>query len=205
MSTAARRTRTVAQQVFTLQVVTVLVVLAIGVTLAVVDARSAQTGEARTQVVSVARAVADSPAVLSALKDPDPSARIQPYAEAVRVVFDPSQVTYEQLLREFWEDHDPTQGFRQGNDVGTQYRSAIYTHGPEQLATALASRDMFAAELAKAGFGEVTTEIREAPEFYFAEEYHQQYLAKNPNGYCPNHRTGVALPDLKVTPLQYVE
>src|SRR5688572_23783435 len=127
------------------------------------------------------------------------------HAEAVRVVFDPAQVSYEQLLKAFWEDHDPTQGFRQGNDVGTQYRSAIYTHGPEQLATALASRDMFAAELAKAGFGEITTEIRGAPEFYFAEEYHQQYLAKNPNGYCPNHRTGVALPDLKVTPLQYVE
>jgi len=125
------------------------------------------------------------------------------HAEAVRVVFDPAVVTYEQLLKVFWEDHDPTQGFRQGNDVGTQYRSAIYTHGPDQLATAIASRDMFQAELAKARFGEVTTEIREAPEFYFAEEYHQQYLAKVPNGYCPNHRTGVSLPDLKVTPLQY--
>ena len=128
------------------------------------------------------------------------------HAEVVRVVFDPAVVTYEQLLKVFWEDHDPTQGFRQGNDVGTQYRSAIYTHGPEQLATALASRDMFAAELAKARFGEVTTEIREAPEFYFAEEYHQQYLAKVPNGYCPNHRTGVTLPDdFVVTPLQYVD
>ena len=126
------------------------------------------------------------------------------HAEVVRVVYDPSVVSYEQLLRIFWENHDPTQGYRQGNDVGTEYRSAIFTHSPAQLATATASRDMFAAELKKAGFGEVTTEIREAPAFYFAEDYHQQYLAKNPNGYCPNHRTGVALPDLEVTPLQYV-
>ena len=127
------------------------------------------------------------------------------HAEVVRVVYDPSVVSYEQLLRTFWENHDPTQGYRQGNDVGTEYRSAIFTHSPAQLATATASRDMFAAELKKAGFGEVTTEIREAPAFYFAEDYHQQYLAKNPNGYCPNHRTGVALPDLEVTPLQYVK
>ena len=127
------------------------------------------------------------------------------HAEAVRVVYDPSAVSYEELLRTFWENHDPTQGFRQGNDVGTEYRSAIFTHSPAQLATATASRDMFAAELKKAGFGEITTEIREAPAFYFAEDYHQQYLAKNPNGYCPNHRTGVKLPDLEVTPLQYVE
>ena len=128
------------------------------------------------------------------------------HAEAVRVVFDPAVVTYEQLLKVFWEDHDPTQGFRQGNDVGTQYRSAIFTHGPTQLATALASRDMYQQELSKAGFGSITTEIREAPEFYFAEDYHQQYLDKNPNGYCPNHRTGVKLPDdFVVTPLQYVD
>ena len=127
------------------------------------------------------------------------------HAEVVRVVYDPKVVSYEQLLRTFWENHDPTQGYRQGNDVGTEYRSAIFTHSPAQLATATASRDMFAAELKKAGFGEVTTEIREAPAFYFAEDYHQQYLAKNPNGYCPNHRTGVALPDLEVTPLQYVK
>jgi peptide-methionine (S)-S-oxide reductase len=127
------------------------------------------------------------------------------HAEVVRVVYDPSVVSYEQLLRTFWESHDPTQGYRQGNDVGTEYRSAIFTHSPAQLATATASRDMFAAELKKAGFGEVTTEIREAPAFYFAEDYHQQYLAKNPNGYCPNHRTGVALPNLDVTPLQYVK
>jgi peptide-methionine (S)-S-oxide reductase len=128
------------------------------------------------------------------------------HAEVVRVVFDPAVVAYEQLLKVFWEMHDPTQGYRQGNDVGTQYRSAIYTHGPEQLATALASRDAFQAELSKAGFEAVTTEIREAPAFYFAEEYHQQYLAKVPNGYCPNHSTGVTLPDgFNATPLQYVD
>src|SRR6185369_13411915 len=100
------------------------------------------------------------------------------HAEVVRVVYDPSVVSYEQLLRTFWEDHDPTQGYRQGNDVGTEYRSAIFTHSPAQLATATASRDMFAAELKKAGFGDVTTEIREAPAFYFAEDYHKQYLGK---------------------------
>ena len=128
------------------------------------------------------------------------------HAEAVRVVFDPKVVSYEQLLKLFWEDHDPTQGYRQGNDVGTQYRSAIYTHGPAQLATAIASRDMYQQGLTKAGYGAITTEIREAPEFYFAEDYHQQYLDKVPNGYCPNHRTGVKLPDdFVVTPLQYVE
>ncbi len=128
------------------------------------------------------------------------------HAEAVRVVFDPKVVSYEQLLKLFWEDHDPTQGYRQGNDVGTQYRSAIYTHGPAQLATAIASRDMYQQGLSKAGYGTITTEIREAPEFYFAEDYHQQYLDKVPNGYCPNHRTGVELPaDFVATPLQYVE
>ena len=112
----------------------------------------------------------------------------------------------EQLLKHFWEDHDPTQGFRQGNDVGTEYRSAVFTHSPEQYAAAIASRDMFQAELTKAGFGTITTEIREAPEFYFAEDYHQQYLAKDPGGYCPNHSTGAKLPDaFVVTPLQYVD
>jgi peptide-methionine (S)-S-oxide reductase len=115
------------------------------------------------------------------------------HAETVRVVYDPQRISYEQLLKAFWEDHDPTQGFRQGNDVGTQYRSAIYTHSDAQLAAAQASRDMYQAELAKAGYGEITTEIRPAPEFFFAEEYHQQYLAKNPNGYCPVHATGVRL------------
>ena len=127
------------------------------------------------------------------------------HAEVVRVVFDPTVVPYEQLLRTFWENHDPTQGHRQGNDMGTQYRSAIYTHGPAQLEAALASRAVYEGELAKAGFGAITTEIREAPEFYFAEDYHQQYLAKVPNGYCPNHATGVSLPDVKVTPLEYIE
>ncbi len=116
------------------------------------------------------------------------------HAEAVRIVFDPSVVSYERLLRTFWESHDPTQGFRQGNDTGTQYRSAIFAHGPAQLATALASRDVYAAELSKAGYGEITTEIREAPDFYFAEDYHQQYLAKNPDGYDCHTATGVACP-----------
>ncbi|MEP6679844.1 MAG: peptide-methionine (S)-S-oxide reductase MsrA [Chloroflexota bacterium] len=114
-------------------------------------------------------------------------------AEAVRVVFDPKVVSYDDLLRIFWEDHDPTQGMRQGNDVGTQYRSAIYTHSEAQQAAAEASRDAYQAELSKAGYGEITTEIRPAPEFYFAEDYHQQYLAKNPGGYCPVHATGVLL------------
>jgi peptide-methionine (S)-S-oxide reductase len=113
------------------------------------------------------------------------------HAESVRVVYDPAKVSYEQLLKVFWEDHDPTQGFRQGNDMGTQYRSAIFTHTPEQRAAAEASRTMYEAELSKAGFGEITTEIADAPEFYFAEDYHQQYLAKNPSGYCPIHATGV--------------
>jgi peptide-methionine (S)-S-oxide reductase len=115
------------------------------------------------------------------------------HAETVRVVYDPRQISYEQLLKAFWEDHDPTQGFRQGNDVGTQYRSAIYTHSDAQQKMAEASRDMYQAELAKAGYGEITTEIRPAPEFYFAEDYHQQYLQKNPGGYCPVHATGVKL------------
>jgi peptide-methionine (S)-S-oxide reductase len=121
------------------------------------------------------------------------------HAETVRVVYDPTQISYEQLLKAFWEDHDPTQGFRQGNDVGTQYRSAIYTHSDAQQAAAIASRDMYQAELSKAGYGEITTEIRPAPEFYFAEDYHQQYLAKNPNGYCPVHATGVKLTGPVVT------
>ena len=114
-------------------------------------------------------------------------------AEAVRVVFDPKVVSYDDLLRIFWEDHDPTQGMRQGNDVGTQYRSAIYTHSEAQQAAAEASRDAYQAELSKAGYGEITTEIRPAPEFYFAEDYHQQYLAKNPGGYDCANGTGVAL------------
>jgi len=115
------------------------------------------------------------------------------HAESVRVVYDPTKVSYDQLLKVFWENHDPTQGFRQGNDVGTQYRSAIFTHSPEQRAAAEASKAMYQAELSKAGYGEITTEIADAPEFYFAEDYHQQYLAKNPRGYCPVHATGVKL------------
>ena len=113
------------------------------------------------------------------------------HAETVRVVYDPKRITYDQLLKLFWESHDPTQGFRQGNDVGTQYRSAIFTHSDAQQAMAEASRAMFQAELTRAGYGEITTEIRPAPEFYFAEDYHQQYLEKNPHGYCPIHATGV--------------
>jgi peptide-methionine (S)-S-oxide reductase len=116
------------------------------------------------------------------------------HAESVRVVHDPAVVSYEQLLKTFWEEHDPTQGMRQGNDMGTSYRSAIYTHTDAQLTAATASREMYSAELAKAGYGSITTEIGPAPEFFFAEDYHQQYLAKNPNGYCPDHGTGVSCP-----------
>ena len=116
------------------------------------------------------------------------------HAEVVLVVYDPAAISYETLLKTFWEGHDPTQGMRQGNDVGTQYRSAIYATTPGQLAAAEASRTRFAKVLSEAGYTEVTTEIREAPEFYFAEDYHQQYLAKNPNGYCGLGGTGVSCP-----------
>jgi peptide-methionine (S)-S-oxide reductase len=116
------------------------------------------------------------------------------HAEVVRIVFDPAVVSYERLLKTFWESHDPTQGFRQGNDTGTQYRSVIFVHGEAQLTTAIGSRDMYRGELARAGYGSITTEIREAPAFYFAEDYHQQYLAKNPNGYDCHTATGVACP-----------
>jgi peptide-methionine (S)-S-oxide reductase len=116
------------------------------------------------------------------------------HAEVVRVVFDPRKVSFEELLRVFWEDHDPTQGMRQGNDVGTQYRSAIYTYGEEQQDEARASREAYQKALAAAGHGAITTEIRAAPEFYYAEDYHQQYLAKNPRGYCGAGGTGVACP-----------
>jgi len=114
--------------------------------------------------------------------------------EVVRVVFDPTLVSYERLLRVFWESHDPTQGMRQGNDVGTQYRSAVYWASDAQRAAAESSREMFQAELTRAGYGEITTEIAEAGPFYYAEPYHQQYLAKNPNGYCGLGGTGVACP-----------
>jgi len=104
--------------------------------------------------------------------------------EVVRVVYDPAKTSYEELLRAFWEAHNPTQGMRQGNDVGTQYRSGIYVNDDAERKAAEASRDAYAAQLAKAGYGAITTEIQPAPEFYFAEDYHQQYLAKNPAGYC---------------------
>ena len=116
------------------------------------------------------------------------------HAEVVRVVYDPAKVSYEALLKTFWESHDPTQGMRQGNDVGTQYRSAIYTHGDAQRRAADASRAAYQARLREAGHGEITTEVREAPTFYFAEDYHQQYLGKNPNGYCGLGGTGVSCP-----------
>jgi peptide-methionine (S)-S-oxide reductase len=116
------------------------------------------------------------------------------HAEVVQVVFDPSKVSYEELLRVFWEGHDPTQGMRQGNDVGTQYRSAIYAHGEEQRRAAEVSREAYQKALDAAGAGEITTEIREAPEYYYAEDDHQQYLGKNPNGYCGLGGTGVACP-----------
>jgi len=116
------------------------------------------------------------------------------HTEAVLVVFDPAVVTYEQLLKVFWESHDPTQGMRQGNDVGTQYRSAIYTFDDEQRQAAEASAKVFADQLHDAGYGEITTEIAEAGPFYYAEPYHQQYLGKNPNGYCGLGGTGVSCP-----------
>ncbi len=116
------------------------------------------------------------------------------HAEVVLVVHDPDRIGYEQLLKVFWEGHDPTQGMRQGNDVGTQYRSAIYTTSNEQLAAAKASRDAYQERLRAAGYGDITTEIREAPAFYHAEGYHQQFLAKNPSGYCGAGGTGVACP-----------
>jgi peptide-methionine (S)-S-oxide reductase len=128
------------------------------------------------------------------------------HAEAVRVVFDPKLVSYEELLKVFWEAHDPTQAMRQGNDVGTQYRSLIQVADDDQRRAAEASRDMYAERLAEADFGTIKTEITDAGPFYFAEDYHQQYLARNPGGYCPDHSTGVKLPDdFVVTPLQYID
>ena len=116
------------------------------------------------------------------------------HGEVVLVVFDPEQISYAELLRIFWESHDPTQGMRQGNDIGTQYRSGIYTFGREQQAAADESRVEYQKALSDAGHGEITTEILPAPTFYFAEDYHQQYLAKNPHGYCGIGGTGVACP-----------
>jgi peptide-methionine (S)-S-oxide reductase len=116
------------------------------------------------------------------------------HAEVVLVVFDPKVVSYDELLRTFWENHDPTQGLRQGNDVGTQYRSGIYYFDEAQRRAADRSREMFQPQLAKAGYGPITTEIQPEPEFYYAEDYHQQYLAKNPGGYCGLGGTGVTCP-----------
>jgi len=116
------------------------------------------------------------------------------HTEVVRVVFDPSVIPYAKILQTFWENHDPTQGMRQGNDVGTQYRSALYTYSQRQREEADASRAAFERDLAKAGFGAISTEIAEAPPFYYAEDYHQQYLDKNPDGYCGIGGTGVACP-----------
>jgi len=116
------------------------------------------------------------------------------HTEVVLVVFDPRKISYEDLLKVFWENHDPTQGMRQGNDVGTQYRSGIYTSGDAQLRAAERSRDTFQQRLSAAGFGRITTEILPAPEFFYAEDYHQQYLAKNPDGYCGLGGTGVTCP-----------
>ena len=116
------------------------------------------------------------------------------HTEAVLVVYDPKITSYEALLKLFWESHDPTQGMRQGNDVGTQYRSAVYTFSPHQAALAKAGRSAYQRQLEMARLGEITTEIREAPPFYFAEDYHQQYLAKNPYGYCGLGGTGISCP-----------
>jgi peptide-methionine (S)-S-oxide reductase len=128
------------------------------------------------------------------------------HAEVVLVAYDPNRVSYEELLKTFWEAHDPTQGMRQGNDMGTSYRSIILTTDDEQRAAAESSRDMYQKNLTAAGFGAITTEIGPAGPFYYAEDYHQQYLDKNPRGYCPNHSTGVRLPEgFTVTPLQYVD
>ena len=116
------------------------------------------------------------------------------HAEVVLVVFDPSRTGYEQMLKLFWENHDPSHGMRQGNDVGTQYRSGIYCFSEGQLQAALASRDAYQIELQQAGYGSITTEILASPDFYYAEDYHQQYLAQNPGGYCGLGGTGVSCP-----------
>jgi peptide-methionine (S)-S-oxide reductase len=116
------------------------------------------------------------------------------HTEVVLVVYDPREISYDKLLAVFWESHDPTQGMRQGNDAGTQYRSAIYAFDAGQLAAAEASKDAYGKRLAAAGFGPITTEIANAPPFYYAEDYHQQYLGKNPNGYCGIGGTGVSCP-----------
>ena len=127
------------------------------------------------------------------------------HAEVVLVAYDPERVTYDELLRVFWENHDPTQGMRQGNDIGTQYRSLIQVADDDERRLVESSRDAFQEGLSAAGYGPISTEITERDHFFYAEDYHQQYLDKNPGGYCPNHSTGVSFPDSAVTPLQYVE
>jgi peptide-methionine (S)-S-oxide reductase len=128
------------------------------------------------------------------------------HAEVVLVVYDPERIGYEELLKVFWEHHDPTQGMRQGNDQGTQYRSAIYWATDDERVTAEASRDSYQEQLSAAGYGDISTEIARAGEFYYAEPYHQQYLSKNPNGYCPDLGTGVACPSWgKPTGVEYEE
>jgi peptide-methionine (S)-S-oxide reductase len=128
---------------------------------------------------------------------PDPSYKqvctgLTGHAETVLIVFDPKKIDYQELLRVFWESHDPTQGMRQGNDIGAQYRSAIFTFDEEQRQAAVESKRIFQNALTAAHRGTITTDIREAPPFFYAEDYHQQYLAKNPGGYCPDHSCGVA-------------
>jgi peptide-methionine (S)-S-oxide reductase len=116
------------------------------------------------------------------------------HTEVVLVAYRPEEISFEEILRVFWESHDPTQGMRQGNDVGAQYRSGIYVNSEAQREAALASRELYQAKLREAGYGEITTEIEDAPEFFYAEDYHQQYLEKNPNGYCGLGGTGVSCP-----------
>jgi len=120
------------------------------------------------------------------------------HAEVVRVIYDPQKISYPELLKQFWEAHDPTQGMRQGNDLGTQYRSVIFALDAEQRGAAEESKRIYQARLTAAGRGTITTEIREAPWFYYAEDYHQQYLAKNPRGYCPDHSCGVSFDSAEV-------
>jgi peptide-methionine (S)-S-oxide reductase len=120
------------------------------------------------------------------------------HAEVVRVIYDPHKISYPELLKQFWEAHDPTQGMRQGNDLGTQYRSVIFALDAEQRAAAEESKRIYQARLTAAGRGTITTEIRDAPKFYYAEDYHQQYLAKNPRGYCPDHSCGVSFDSAEV-------
>jgi peptide-methionine (S)-S-oxide reductase len=116
------------------------------------------------------------------------------HAEVVRVIYDPSKMSFEDLLKVFWENHDPTQGMRQGNDIGSQYRSVIFTTTPEQQAAAEASRERYQKAMTAKGYGEITTAITPLGDYWYAEDYHQQYLVKNPNGYCPIHATGVSFP-----------